>query len=98
MDLLHLIGRDAMRGRREREMANGVVERAEGIVIHRIVIEADVVIMGTDGDILATQLRVAARQNGDDVPCGRRRLSKRNRAVHRLSQRTRAEAVEWRAE
>ena len=43
------------------------VEGAHGIVIDRRVIEADVIVVRRERDVLAAQRRIATRQNRDDV-------------------------------
>ena len=83
-----------MVGRRERQPPQGVVERAQRIVVCRRPVEADVIVMSADGDVLALQLRIAARQNGDHVAGRSGHVDERYRAVHRLSGRTRPHAVE----
>src|SRR5262245_12037841 len=43
------------------------VERAQRIVIDGHVVEPDVIVVRADRNVLSLQLRIAARQNGDDV-------------------------------
>jgi hypothetical protein len=51
-----------------RPWANDAVVRAQGVVIDGRVVEADVIVMRGERDVLATQLRIRATQDGNDVP------------------------------
>src|SRR6185312_2809363 len=44
-----------------------VVEEAQRIVIHRAVVEADVVVMRAHRDVLSRELGIAAADDSDDV-------------------------------
>ena len=92
-DLRHLLGGHLVIGGRQLETPDGFVEGADRVVVHRVVPEADVIVVRPDRHVLSPQRGIAPRQDRDDVASRRRQLGERQRALHRLTDGANAGAV-----